>query len=230
MQMHIKKLTIFLTFFLSISYGSLFSQEENTFTGSFTDFKAQGRVEVELVASGANEVLIIEQDGLESSDVSVEFKSGLLIVKSLKVIEDGVFKVRVQYSSLKNITVDAGAQVYSDEIWDVDNSKLDVSTGGTFEAKIAGNRVDVIVGQGAMVGLSGSVNYIDAKGNTGGILQAGGLYAKEAELKANTGAVISLKTAEIARTKALTGGVIKFIEKPTQINVETSLGGKVDFE
>ena len=142
-----KRLLTVLTILISVT---LFAQKpiEKTI-GEFTELKVYDLIQVELIKSNENKVII---SGKNKEDVLVNNKSGKLKIKmNLERIFNGDdTKVTLYYTSFDILDVNEGAKIYSKD--DIKQYEIDLKSqeGGTIDVKL-------------------NVTYANIKAVTGGV-------------------------------------------------------------
>ncbi len=195
----------------------------------FSRLNVFGKITVQLVPDGSN-TITVDGQGIEEDAVKVSFKGKECSIKMSNVFKnasDFEVLVKVGYEGLNHIQAGGGAHIYSNEILDVVQTEINVTTGALFEAEIAGKNLSMEVGQGAQVDLLGSIADIEIQVNTGAVVVADELQAQRATLKTNTGGVLSIGTVESLKAKSSTGGAITYAAAIEVLEEKTSLGGSI---
>ena len=78
------------------------------------------------------------------------------------------------------------------------------------------------------ISLSGEAELAMINAGTGGEVEAFSLLAKEAEVRANSGASVFLNVMDSLSGRASTGAQINYKGKPKTLSVETQLGGTIN--
>jgi hypothetical protein len=197
--------------------------------GEFKELKVYDLIEVELVKSSEDKVVIY---GKNKEEVLINNKSGTLKIKmNLGAIFDGKqTKVVLYYTNLDIIDSNEGANIHSKDIIKQFEIDLKAQEGGKIDVKI-------------------DVTYANIKSVTGGIIKAIGI-AKNQNISLLTGGVYKgeqLKTentqvdikaageAHITATKQVdikikVGGDVFIYGKPESVNESRVLGGRVTFK
>jgi hypothetical protein len=214
---------IFLISFITVAQNSI----EKT-VGEFKELKVYDLIEVELIQSSDNKVVIT---GEKIEDVLINNKNGTLKIKmNLGAIFDGKqTKVVLYYTNVDIIDSNEGANIHSKEV-------------------IKQFEIDLRAQEGAKIKLNIDVNYAIIKSVTGGSISTSG-HAKNQSISLLTGGIYKgelLKTentevdikaageAYINATKQVdikikAGGNAYIYGKPESVNESKVLGGRVKY-
>lgn len=194
--------------------------------GEFSELKVFDLIEVELIKSKENKVVI---SGNNANDVIVNNKNGKLKIKmNLEEIFDGNnTKVKLYYTDVEVIDVNEGAHVHSKD-------------------KIKQFEIDLKAQEGAKIDVKLNVSYANIKSVTGGVittsgksknqkisLLTGGIYKGE-ELKTDT-TEVTIKAAgdayvyasKLVDIKIRAGGDVFIYGNPENVNESRVFGGRV---
>ncbi|WP_341215570.1 head GIN domain-containing protein [uncultured Wocania sp.] len=194
--------------------------------GEFSELKVFDLIEVELIKSKENKVVI---SGNNANDVIVNNKNGKLKIKmNLEEIFDGNnTKVKLYYTDVEVIDVNEGAHVHSKD-------------------KIKQFEIDLKAQEGAKIDVKLNVSYANIKSVTGGVittsgksknqkisLLTGGVYKGE-ELKTDT-TEVTIKAAgdayvyasKLVDIKIRAGGDVFIYGNPENVNESRVFGGRV---
>ncbi|MBO0591932.1 DUF2807 domain-containing protein [Cellulophaga sp. E16_2] len=194
--------------------------------GNFHEVKVFDLIEVNLIKSEENKVLI---KGKNVDDISLVNKNGVL---KIRMILDKIFHgedtfVEVYYKELSLIDGNEGAKI-------------------TSNATIEQNMIELKTQEGAQIKVGLDVDYLNVRAVTGGIVEASGM-AKNQEVVLNTGGIFEgreLRTematvkitaageAEVYASKKIdikikAGGDVNVYGNPKQVNKNIFAGGRV---
>ncbi|MFH4963843.1 head GIN domain-containing protein [Gaetbulibacter sp. M235] len=194
--------------------------------GEFTELKVYDLIEVELIKSNENKVII---SGKNTSDVLVNNKNGKLKIKmNLEQIFDGSeTKVTLYYTNVDVLDVNEGSKIYSKDV--IKQFEIDLRTQ-------EGGKVDVIC----------DVSYLNAKAVSGGIIEVsgtsknqnislltGGIFKGEknetekTDVSINAAGEAYINATKIVDVKIRAGGDVFIYGNPETVNESRVLGGRV---
>ncbi|HNU60094.1 MAG TPA: DUF2807 domain-containing protein, partial [Aquaticitalea sp.] len=163
MRLTVVFIVLFVTHFVMSAQNSL---EKNV--GTFDEVKVYDLIEVNLVKSNENKVVI---SGNEADNVEIINKNNKLKIR-MKL--DKIFKgestfVTVYYSALKTIDGNEGSLIISNETIDQDYIELKAQEGARLKINANVNKLNIRAVSGGIVEVSGKGNAQDIVLNTGGI-------------------------------------------------------------
>ncbi|MCF8272937.1 MAG: DUF2807 domain-containing protein [Flavobacteriaceae bacterium] len=194
--------------------------------GEFTELKVYDLIEVELIKSNENKVII---SGKNNSDVLVNNKNGKLKIKMNleKIFNGNDTKVTLYYTSLDVLDANEGAKIYSKDV-------------------IKQFEVDLRAQEGGMVNVVCDVSYLNVKAVTGGVIEAsgtskkqnvslltGGVFKGENNETENTDVSINaageayINATKVVDIKIRAGGDVFIYGNPETVNESRVLGGRV---
>lgn len=194
--------------------------------GEFTELKVYDLIEVEMIKSNENKVII---SGKNSQDVLVNNKNGKLKIKmNLESIFNGDdTKVELYYTNVDVIDGNEGSKIHSKDV--IKQFELDLKTQ-----------------EGATIKVPCNVKYLNIKAVTGGIIDVsgtsekqnitlltGGVYNGENNITENTKVSINAAgEAYINATKQVdikirAGGDVFIYGNPEKVNESKVFGGRV---
>tara|TARA_R110000796_G_scaffold41772_4_gene103519 strand:- start:101672 stop:102271 length:600 start_codon:yes stop_codon:yes gene_type:complete len=176
--------------------------------GSFNEIKVFDLIEVNLIKSDENKVLI---KGDNVDDINLVNKNGVLKIRMEldKIFHGEDTFVEVYYTSLDLIDGNEGARISSNET-------------------IAQNTIELKTQEGAQIKVGLDVDYVTVRAVTGGIIEASGIATNQ-EIVLNTGGVFEGKAlrTEVAKVKITAAGEA-VVYASERVNINIKAGGDVD--
>jgi len=201
---------------------------------SFHGIEVATGIELTLT-KGDNEEVAVSASEIEFRDkIVTEVRSGILRIHYEtktgainKKNESKHLKAYVSYKSLDLLYVTTGAEANIDGVLEATTFELKANTGGLVKAEM--NIVTLTVDQntGSKVTLSGKVDVLDAKGDTGSKFLGEDLTTNTCLIKMSTGAGIYISVEKELNVKADTGGYIKYKGNAGIREIRTNTGGYV---
>lgn len=196
--------------------------------GSFSDLKVSGNLEVLLIHSDEEGVKVIrDHDHLKIDRNGNVLRISVDKVGQLFKDRDPSAKVHIHYTNINELVANAGVNVNHEGVINFRNMEMKFGSGANGHFEVEGNQLLARAGEGAILKLSGKVESLEAKSNTGGHLQAGSLMADHVEAEASTGGMASVHANKSISADAHTGGAITYQGNPEKYNIKESLGGSV---
>lgn len=219
-----KRLLTLLTVVVSLSLSAQNTIEKTV--GEFTELKVYDLIQVELVKSNENKVVI---SGKNTQDVLVNNKNGKLKIKMNleKIFNGDDTKVTLYYTSFDLLDANEGAKISSKDI-------------------IKQFEIDLRVQEGAQINVPCDVTYTNVKAVTGGIVETtgtsknqkislltGGVYKGEnlntekTEVTIKAAGEAYVKASKLVDIKIRAGGDVFIYGHPETVNQSKVFGGRV---
>ena len=194
--------------------------------GEFTELKVYDLIDVELVKSKENKVVITGQN---KDAVLVNNKNGKLKIKmSLEESYDGSnTKVILHYTSVDIIDVNEGAKAHSKDIIKQFEIDLKAQEGGIIDVPLNVSYTNVKAVTGGSVKTSGTSKSQDVSLLTGGVYKGSELKTEKTEVKINAAGEAYVNASNVVDIKIRAGGDVFIYGNPETVNESKVLGGRV---
>lgn len=194
--------------------------------GDFNEVKVYDLIEVNLIKSSENKV-VITGDNLD--DVEIINKDGKLKIrmKLNKIFNGSKTFVAVHYTNLKTIDGNEGAFISSNELIEQDYIELKAQEGARLKIGLDVNRVDVKAVSGGIVETRGKANTQDINLNTGGIYEGKTFETKTTNVTIKAAGEADVNASDTVNAKVRAGGDISIYGNPQTVNEDTALGGRI---
>ncbi|PCJ97411.1 MAG: chaperonin [Flavobacteriaceae bacterium] len=200
-----KKITTICLCLFSLS---IFSQRTiDKSVGDFNEIKVFDLIEVNLIKSDENKVLV---KGWNVDDIQVVNKNGVLKVRMQldKKFQGEHTFVEVYYTYLKVIDGNEGARI-------------------TFNELVTQDVIELRAQEGAKITAGLDVDYVNIRAVTGGIVEASGLAAEQ-QVRLNTGGVFEGRQLKTEYTKVrITAAGEAEVYASNKIDISVKAGGDV---
>jgi hypothetical protein len=208
--------------------GAIYAQMEITQElEKFTEIKAFDRIEVQLVKSNGNKVVITGDD---REEVSIVNKDGLLKIRMElgNNLEGGDILVKVYFTEeLTLLDSNEDARITSEETLTVPELRVAVQEAGKVSLKINVGKLDVKSTSGGEVVLSGNAKSQEVLANAGGKVYNEKLITGETTVTVNAGGRADINASEKVIAKVRAGGTITIFGNPKQVDKNKVFGGKI---
>lgn len=217
-----------LVFILSllVSTLSLAQGEINKSIGEFTEIKVFDLIEVNMIQSNENRVII---KGEDTDYVKIINENGKLKIRmdiDKRFNGDATF-VEVYYTSVQEIDANEGAFITLNETLKQDRLELRSQEGGHIKAGLEVNNLEVRSVTGGIIEASGTANAQNVTINTGGIYQAEDLVTNSTKVTIAAGGEAAINASQKAELKVTAGGDIYVYGEPTELKKKTFAGGRI---
>lgn len=216
-----------ITFFAALIITHLgFSQVEKK-VGDFNKVTSFDRIDVTLVSSNENKVIL---DGNGSSEVEVVNKNGELKIRMpfTQLLDGDAISATVYYKNITAVEANEGSRISSETTFEAINFDIIAKEGSEIKLNLDVDRVSVRVSNGSKIILQGNAKNQDVLVNSGGIYQAEKLITSQAVITANAGGEAEIFATDLVEAKVRAGGEITIHGKPKQINQKIVAGGTIE--
>ncbi|TBN04022.1 DUF2807 domain-containing protein [Hyunsoonleella flava] len=213
-------------FVCAISFSALAQKPIEKTVGEFTELKVYDLINVELVKSDENKVVIT---GKNKNDVVVNNKNGTLKIKmKLEEAFDGAnTKVTLYYTSIDAIDANEGANIHSDDVIEQFEIDLTAQEGGRIDVKLDVKYANVRSVTGADIKASGKAKNQDVSIYTGGDYNGENLKTEFTEVSVRAAGEAYVYATKEVTAKVRAGGDIFIYGNPDSVNESRVLGGRI---
>ncbi|WP_100610510.1 head GIN domain-containing protein [Confluentibacter lentus] len=194
--------------------------------GDFKELKVYDLIEVELIKSDANKIVIT---GGHAESVLVNNKNGVLKIKmELSRIFDGNFtKVKLYYTKIDVIDANEGSKIHSKDVIKQFEMDLKAQEGANIDVPVDVNYINVKAVTGGIIKVSGITKKQNVSLLTGGIFHGEALKAENSDVSINAAGEAYVNVSKVLDIKIRAGGDVFIYGKPETINESKVLGGRV---
>ncbi|MDX1365670.1 head GIN domain-containing protein [Arenibacter latericius] len=211
---------------LLVSFTMMSQQTSERAVGDFNEIKVYDLIEVKLVKSDENKV-IVKGDNVD--DLQVVNRNGTLRVKmaiNKKFHGENTF-VEVYYKELDVIDANEGARITSDGIFAQNSITLKAQEGANIKVELDVRRVDSRAVTGGIIEASGVTKNLNVVLTTGGIFGGRLLKSEDANVKITAAGEAEVYASEIVDVHMRIGGDVLIYGNPKEVKQNTFAGGRV---
>ena len=227
---------ICLTFMLALS-NLVIAQELETQKNSnyerqlnikdFINLKVYSGIEVKLIPSDANKLLI---SGEDRKDIVAKIKGQTLKIRhSLEHIFNPTFTyVEVYHTGLlEEISLYQGANLKTDSIYRQTSISLKVQEGSSMNFKFEGEKLASRVSTGGKLFLSGKSTAHRLSVNSGGACEAELFQTEQTMVNVTAGGMAYVYAIKLLESKVTAGGIIRIYGNPMKVVTKKAIGGQI---
>lgn len=194
--------------------------------GKFSEVKVYDLIEVNLVKSKENKVVITGDD---VEDVEIVNKNGILKVRMKldKIFNGTRTVVAVHYTTLNIIDGNEGAFITANELIEQDFILLKAQEGAFIKIGLDVNKVEIKAVSGGVIETSGKANHQEINLNTGGIYKGRDFPTMVTDVTIQAAGEADVNALDIVNAKVRAGGNIRIYGHPKTVNESTALGGRI---
>jgi len=212
---------------LIVSFCSLAQEKTTKDLEKFTELKAFDQIEVTLIKSDKNQVVLMGED---QGDVDIENKKGLLKIKmDFENHMDGEdVEAKVYYTEeLTLLDANENAKIFSEGTFKGKEVKIAVQEGADVEMKVEIENLYVKSTSGSTVTLTGNATNQEVVANAGGKVYNKALDTETTKVTVNAGGSAEIKASTLADAKVRAGGTISIHGNPQKVEKDKVFGGKI---
>ncbi|MGK0385421.1 MAG: hypothetical protein ACI849_000022 [Patiriisocius sp.] len=193
---------------------------------AFTEIKTFDLIEVELIKSDKNQVVI---SGFNIDNVKVTDEKGTLKIRmniETRFSGDDT-QVKVYYTEIETIDANEGSEITSAMPLKQENIIIKTQEGGSVKVQLDVKEAEFRAVSGGVITVSGTVNTQEIVINSGGAFNGKKLQAKETKVKVMAGGSADVNTTDILEAKVTAGGNIYVYGNPKDVKKNKFAGGKI---
>ena len=194
---------------------------------SFDAIEVSRGLDVYLTQSDHQSIEVEADENLQEIIVTEVRNNVLKIYADENIRRSESKKVVVNFKSVKRISSSSGSDVYSTNTITGESLDLSTSSGSDMELNIDAETVSCDSSSGSDLKLSGTTNKLYAEASSGSDIKAGNLTAMSSEVKASSGAGITVNTTRELFAKASSGGDIKYLGNPEKVHKSDGVSGSI---
>lgn len=201
--------------------------ETRTVHQSFTTIKATEGLDVYLT-QGDSESITVEADENLHELILTDIEEGVLKIHTKENIGNAsAKKVHVTFKDISSIISTSGSDVYSKNTMTVETLNLKSTSGSDMKLDVNTSVLYCNATSGSDMRLSGKTTKLIAEATSGSDIKAADLIAESSEVKATSGADITVNTSKELTAKATSGGDVKYYGNPEKVNKSDSSSGSI---
>lgn len=196
--------------------------------GDFTAVKAFDQIDVLLVKSNENKIII---KGSRKDDVEVVTKNNELKVRMTmsKMLKGDDVSVTIYYkNNIDQVEASEGARIASQDTFKATAFILSAKEGAEIKLNIDVKKLTSKANSGGILNISGTAANHDIVITSGGIFNGKELITAQTSVSINAGGEADVHATEFVEAKTRAGGEINIYGNPPQINKKSFAGGTIE--
>lgn len=217
----------FLTFITCSIFSFGIAQTEKN-VGDFTKVTAFDKIDVSLVASTENKIVLT---GANSQEVELVNKNGELKIRMplTKMLSGDDVSVTVYYKKIDAVEANEGSRIASKDEISTINFDIICKEGSEIKlTNLQADRLQVRTSAGSIVTIKGNVKNQDILSNSGGKYDGQDCKTQQTVVTVNAGGMAHVYATDLVDAKTRAGGEIIIHGKPKQINEKKIAGGTIE--
>ncbi|XCF06999.1 head GIN domain-containing protein [Tamlana crocina] len=196
-------------------------------TEGFSTIKATEGLNVILTQSKTESISVEADENLQEL-ILTDVENGVLKIHTKSQIGKATAKnIRVSFSIVSEIISTSGSEVSSTNTITAEQLNLKSTSGSDMSLDVDTAVLTCKSTSGSDMRLSGKTTKLVAEATSGSDIQAADLMAESSEVKATSGADITVNTSKELTAKATSGGDIKYYGNPEKVEKNDSASGNI---
>lgn len=205
---------------------SIQAQEVNKQVGDFSMLKVFDLIEVNMIPSDENRVVVKGEDVDYVKIINDNGKLKIRMELDRRFNGDDTF-VEVYYTNIETIDANEGSFITVNETVIQNDLELRAQEGGHIKIGLDTKRLEVRAVTGGIVETYGKSEYQDVTLNTGGIYEGEELITQYTKVTIAAGGEAEVHAKEKAELKVTAGGDIYVYGEPAELKKKTFAGGRI---
>ena len=194
--------------------------------GDFNELKVYDLIEVNLIQSNENKVVI---KGDHTDDVKIINQNGKL---KLRMEIDTRFQgedtyIEVYFKNIRTIDANEGAYIVGNEMIEQDKIELKAQEGGRIKVGLAVDHTQIKAVTGGIIEASGLSKSQEIKLNTGGVFEGRDLLTKETKIGITAAGEADINASDVVEVRVTAGGDVNIYGNPKEVSEKKIAGGRV---
>ncbi|WP_299547063.1 head GIN domain-containing protein [Seonamhaeicola sp.] len=201
--------------------------EERTISESFSTIKATEGLNVYLT-QGNEESIAVEADENLHDLILTDIEDGVLKIHTKQNIGwASSKKIHVSFKDVSSIISTSGSDVHSTNTISAEELRLRTTSGSDMKLDVITTVLNCESTSGSDLRVSGKTQKLIAEATSGSDIKAGNLEAESSQVKATSGADVTVNTSKELTANASSGGDIKYYGNPEKVNKSNNVSGSV---
>lgn len=200
---------------------------ERELNGSFNQIDASRGLDVVLTQGSYEQVSVEADENLQDIIVTKVEGDVLKITTTENIASSSSKTVYVSFDDLSRIEASSGSYVSSKNTITADNLDIDSSSGSDLKLNLQTSQLTCDSSSGSNLKLSGKATSVVARASSGSGISASDLSTESADVKATSGANISVNTSKKLTAHANSGGNVSYYGNPEIVNNNESVSGSI---
>lgn len=200
---------------------------ERNINDDFTEIRVSRGLDV-YITQGDYVSLKVQADENLHDIIMTKVENNVLRIYADKNINHAASKkIMVNINSIEKITSSSGSDVYSTNTITAESLELSTSSGSDMELDVETHVIDCSSSSGSDLRLTGKTDKLYARASSGSGIRAGDLNANISDIRASSGANVTVNTTKELYARASSGGDIKYYGDPEKVNKKDGVSGSI---
>lgn len=201
--------------------------ENRSITQSFSTIKASEGLDVYLTQNETESISVEADENLQEL-ILTEIEDGVLKIHTKENIGRATSKkIHISFKDISSIISTSGSDVYATNTIIAERLNLKSSSGSDMKLDVNTSILNCDASSGSGLRVSGKTVKLYAEASSGSDIKAADLLAETSEVKASSGADITVNTSKDLTARASSGGDVKYYGNPTNVDKSDSSSGSI---
>lgn len=201
--------------------------ENRSITQSFSTIKASEGLDVYLTQNETESISVEADENLQEL-ILTEIEDGVLKIHTKENIGRATSKkIHISFKDISSIISTSGSDVYATNTITAERLNLKSSSGSDMKLDVNTSILNCDASSGSGLRVSGKTVKLYAEASSGSDIKAADLLAESSEVKASSGANITVNTSKDLTARASSGGDVKYYGNPTNVDKSDSSSGSI---
>ena len=204
-----------------------YAQTEKS-VGDFTKVTAFDKIDVQLIASTENKVVLT---GANSQEVELVNKNGELKIRMpfLKMLSGDAVSATVYFKNITALEANEGSRISSNHAFSNSSFEIICKEGGTIKlVNLETSRLQIKATSGGIVEITGSVENQDVNISSGAVYSGEKCISDQTIVVVSTGGSASVYGSNFVDATTKAGGKITIYGNPKELNQKKIAGGSIE--
>lgn len=201
--------------------------EDRNVNETFTSIKATEGLNVYLTQSDYESITVEADENLQELIITEVVNGVLKIHTKQNIGRNKSKKITVNFKDILSIISTSGSDVFSTNRINADELSLKSTSGSDMKLEVNTSVLNCKSTSGSDLRVSGKTKRLIAEATSGSDIKAGDLMAESSEVKATSGADITVNTSKNLTAKATSGGDIKYYGNPETVEKSDNVSGSI---
>ena len=202
-------------------------EENRPINSSFNEIIASEGLQVYLTQSDVVSITVEADENLQDLIITEVIDNVLKIHTKQNIGKASSKKVMVSFNNITKISSMSGSDVFSNNTINAEHLELSTSSGSDMEILVNTKKLNCNSSSGSDLHITGETDRLIAEASSGSDIKAAKLNAKSSQVKASSGAGITVNTSEQLTAKASSGGDIKYYGNPARVEKSDNVSGSI---
>jgi len=207
--------------------GVVVSEQRNS-DESFNSIEVSAGIDLFLTQSDSPRISVQADENIQELIITEIENETLKIYMDKSTHHVASKKVVVNFITIEQIKASSGSDVFSTNTLKVPSLDLSTSSGSEMKLSVETQFIDSNSSSGSLITLEGNTKEFIGNASSGSQLNASKLITEICEVKASSGADLSVNCVEEFNASASSGAHIKNYESSIKTSVKSSSGGSID--